>query len=320
MASELQDESAADPIAAVLMGFGRRRAALDYAFFKFNLPERGIALLVDFIARPRQRLAQMRATLYTPEGAQHHTADFPFSALHREKSGGVTLADSWLGATGSRGAVGPIAWDLAFDSATSLVDPQVLGGVRPFDLRLRSVPDLQFSGSVSVARRGFSFAREPGMVGAYFGRRLPDHWYWVSANAFDQPGVSVECMLLDSTIFGLPFLRARVGYFHLRTPTSSVMVMHPLTGRVKLTGERTDFRVVARPHGGQPIVVHCSAPETRFRHLGDRVFTTLLGTCEVEGLGLADGTAGLERREWPRGALLSPAAAEEVSGKRERAR
>lgn len=320
MTSVIQEETAADPIAEVLAGFTRRRAALDYAFFKFNLPERGMALLVDFIVRRRRRQAQLRATLYTAEGGSHYFADFPLSALRREKDGGVTLGGAWLGAGGSRGAVGPISWDLVFTPSGPLVDPQVFGAVRPFDLRLRSVPDALISGNVSQAKHGYSFAREPGMVGTYYGRRLPNHWYWVSANAFEHPGVALECMLLDSTIFGLPFLRARVGYFHLRTPDSTVMLMHPLTGRIKLSGERNDFRVVAQPRHGPPIVVHCSAPEARFHHLGERIYTTLLGNCEIEGLTSADGTAGLERREWPRAAALTSPAAEEVGPKRERAR
>lgn len=296
MASVMQAERIADPITEVLAGFGTRHARLDYAFFKFNLPERGMALLVDVIIRRPRRQVQIRASLYTPDGGMIHHADYPLSSLRHDRQG-ITIADAWLGPGGSCGAVGPIAWDLVFQSTGTLLDPHIIGRVQPFDLRFRSSPDTLMSGSVSIARRGYSFSHEPGMVGTYYGRRLPEQWYWVSANAFEQPGISLECMLLDSSVFGLPFWHTRVGYFHLRTPTQTYLLMHPLTGRVRLTGERKDLLITVRPRQGEMLTIRCTAPETRYHHLGDRVYATLVGTCTIEGLATADSTAGIEERE-----------------------
>jgi hypothetical protein len=299
MTSIMQAQSTDDPIAEVLDGFGARHAAYDNVFFKFNVPEIGMALLVDIIARRkhRRRQVEVRACLYTPDGATVYTESFPHSSLKRDGDGAVVVANTWIGPTGSRGAVGPVSWDLVFQAAGPLLDPQVTGAIRPFDLRLRSVPDVTISGNVGVEHHGYTFSHEPGTVGASFGRRLPDRWYWVSANSFREPGVTVECMLLDSRVFGLPFLRARIGYFHLRASTTTMTLLHPLTGHLRLAGDRTAFQVTARYRHDPPVTVHCSAPEARYHHLGDRIYTTLLGTCEIDGLALAEGTAGLAERE-----------------------
>ena len=301
MTSVIHVQSLTDPISEVLGGFGERRAAYDDIFFKFNVPEIGIALLVDIIARRkgRRRIVEVRAALYTAEGATVAVEHYPASTLRRDRDGSIAIGNTWLGATGSRGAVGALNWDLVFGASGAVLDPQVAGAIRAFDLRLRSVPDVLMSGNVGHERHGYTFSHEPGMVGVSFGRRLPDHWYWISANAFQAPGVAFECMLLESRIFGLPFWHATVGYFHLRTPTNTITLLHPLTGQVRLQGDRTDFTVTAR-HRQDLITVHCAVPETRFLHLGDRIYTTLLGTCEIAGVSLAEGAAGLAEREAPR--------------------
>lgn len=299
MTSVMQAQSTADPIAEVLDGFGVRHAAYDDVFFKFNLPEVGMALLVDLIVRRRQRrrVVEVRACLYAPAGVTTAVEHFPLSALKRERDGAMTVASTWLAPGGSRGSVGGLSWDLVFQANGPLLDPQVAGAIRPFDLRLRSVPDVLVSGNVRVAKRGYTFSHESGTVGTSFGRRLPDSWTWVSSNSFKDPGVSFECMLMESRVFGLPFWRARVGYFHLRTPNTTVTMLHPLTGQVRVAGDRTEFHVTARHRHAPPIIVHCLAPETRYHDLGNRIYTTLLGTCEIEGLTIADGTAGLGERE-----------------------
>jgi hypothetical protein len=299
MASVMQAQSTDNPIAEVLDGFGARRAAFDDLFFKFNLPEIGMALLVDVIMRRRHRRRQVevRACLYTREGATVHTEHHPLSAFKRDTEGAIVVANTWLAPNGSRGAVGPISWDLVFQPLGPLLDPKVTGVLHPFDVRLRSVPDVAVSGSVRVERHGYTFSHEAGTVGTTFGRRLPDTWYWVSANAFRDPGVALEGMLLRSRVFGVPFWHATIGYFHLHTPAATVTLLHPLTGHLRIAGNRTDFQMTARARHEAPITVHCAAPETRYHHLGDRIYTTLLGTCEIDGLTLADGTAGLAERE-----------------------
>jgi len=297
MASVLQAQSTEDPIREVLHGFGGRRAALDNVFFKFNIPERGMALLIDFTVRRRQRrrVVEIRASLFNGSNATVKVASFPFSTL-RHDDGGYTVGNAWLGPEGSRGSFNAISWDLVFQASGPLLDPQVVGDVRPFDLRLRSVPDALISGNISIDGHGYTFSHEPGTIGTYYGRRLPERLYWVSANAFDIPGVTLECMSLRSSIFGLPLLRAQVGYFHLKTPTSSLTIMHPLTGQIQISGDRQNWEIHARPRHGPPVTIRCAAPETQYQHLGDHLYTTLLGSCTIEGLAVTEGLAALTAR------------------------
>jgi hypothetical protein len=296
MASVMQAQSAADPIAEVLAGFGTHRARIDHAFIKMNLPERDLALLIEIAMRRRQRrrVAEVGALVQSAGEPLVQRASFPRSSIHLDADGALNVANLWLGAQGSRGTIGPISWDLVFQAAGPLVEPHVIGGIlRPFDLRLRSVPDALISGNLSVGGQRFSFSHEPGTVSAFHGRRNPDRWVWISANAFDRPGVSVECVMLDSSIFGLPVLRARVGYFHLHTPETTMTVMHPLTGQVRVEGKQEDLTIMVRPRQGMPIVVHCVAPPASFRDFGDNVFATLLANCAITGIAQAHHTTGI---------------------------
>src|SRR5215210_3085615 len=71
----------AAPIAQVLAPFGHHRAAYDYAFFKLNLPEHDVGLLVDFIIRRRQGLAQVRVSSHAPVGGGVAFAQVPLDRL-----------------------------------------------------------------------------------------------------------------------------------------------------------------------------------------------------------------------------------------------
>jgi len=60
--------STSSSIEQVFHHFGQRCAALDYAFFKLNLPEHEVALQVDFIVRRRVGISQLRVSTYAPTG------------------------------------------------------------------------------------------------------------------------------------------------------------------------------------------------------------------------------------------------------------
>lgn len=298
MASAMQVQAVANPVVTVLAGFGQRQLAYDCAFFKCNVPELGMALQVEFVVcrRQRRRMVEIRVSLFATDGAQVHTALFPASTLRHEEDGAITVANCWIGPLGSRGLVGPISWDLVFQATGPALDPQVAGAIQPFDLRWHTVPALLVSGNVGFQQHGFTFSHENGALGVMFGRRLPDHWFWVSASAFAQPDVALECLLFDSRIFGWPFPRVKVGYLHLRAPGQEITLLHPLTSTIRIVGDRTAFTITARPRQGDPIIVHCAAPEALFHHLGDRVYTTLLGRCEIVGVSVAEGVTALTER------------------------
>jgi hypothetical protein len=190
--------AALSPIQRLLRDFGRRHTALDYAFFKLNLPEQNVALLVDFIVRRRRRIAQVRVSAHAPEGSGVYLAEHPLERLAVASSSAdacaVSLGDCWLGATGSRGAVAAAAWDLTFHPTGPLVSPliSIAEPFNPFDLSLQTVPNVRFSGTITIAGQTYDAQDAHGMVSSYAGRALPERWFWFSCNTFDREDLVVE--------------------------------------------------------------------------------------------------------------------------------
>ncbi len=131
-------------IEEVFHNYGQRRAALDYAFFKLNLPEHDVALLVDFIVRRRIGIAQVRVSIHAPTGGGVSFAEIPLDRLvtgsMTTPGQGAHIGDNWLSTVGSRGMVGDTAWDLAFQPVGSVLYPQIklIEPLHPFDLSYRA--------------------------------------------------------------------------------------------------------------------------------------------------------------------------------------
>jgi hypothetical protein len=295
MSSTVQISAITDPLAALLVDFGHRRATLDTVFLKFNIPEIGAALLIDFSIRRRQRrgLFEVRAMLVLPSGTHVETTNFPIHSIRREPGHEIEVANIFLSPSGTRGKIQEISWDIAFDTQGQLVDPQVTGhSLRPFDLRMQSVPGAQMSGNVRFGTQNYiSFAREPGMVGAYYGRWLPKSMYIISASAFNVPETTVECVFLESSFFGLPFFRLWVGHLYLRRGTESMTVMHPLTGQLQLTGGPGQLEIQARPRQGGSVKLSYTVKTEHYTHLGDQMYATLYGDCVLDNEIHCDGQA-----------------------------
>jgi hypothetical protein len=289
------------PIQRLLRDFGRRRAALDYAFFKVNLPEQHVALLVDFIIRRRQGIAQVRVSAHASEGSGVYVAECPLERLALESSDcAVSLEGSWLGAAGSRGAVGPTAWDLTFHPAGPLVSPQLrlLEPFHPFDLSLQTVPDVRFSGTLTVAGQTYDVRDAHGMVSSYAGRALPERWFWFSCNTFDREDLVVECLLSRTALFGSP-LRMNAGYFYLSTTERTETIIAPVNGSIQLEGTREAMTITVRRRGGGRYILRGEAATEDFHELGDRIWNTLVGSCALEGYSSAQGSGALEERTPP---------------------
>ncbi len=292
-----------EPIKRVLEGYGRRKARLEYLFFKFNLPEQNFALLVDLIVRRATGQVQVRISLYTEaESGQVYSSYHPLAQLKTD-GGELRIGEVALSAESSRGKVGPVEWEINFKAAGPIFEPRVplLSSLEPFDLTLRSASEVDFSGTVRVEGRQYELEKPVrGVVACYYGRALPAHWFWVSANQWDshnEPTV-LEAMVLYSALWGLPFLRLKVAYFYLGRGAERRQIIAPLNGLIGVKGSRENFTVTARPFfGGQKYLVRCQAPAATYNDLGDRIFNTLLGRCELPGVGTAFGTASLEERE-----------------------
>jgi hypothetical protein len=282
--------------------FGQRRAAFDYAFFKLNLPEHEVALLVDFIVRRRAGIAQVRVSTHAPTGAGMSFSEIPLDHLvigsMTLPDRGTHVGDNWLSATGSRGSVGDTAWNLTFQPIGSVLHPQIrlLEPLHPFDLSLQSVPDVRFSGRLRIGGQRYEVNEARGMVSSYFGRALPERWFWVSCNTFDREDVTLECVISRMALFGGP-MHLKTGYFAIRTAERCETILAPLNGSIRLEGTREAFTITARLYSSKEVyTLDCSARTCDYHDLGDRIWNTLLGSCTLTGIASASRTVGLEER------------------------
>jgi hypothetical protein len=295
-----QTPSVDDPIAAVLADFGLHHRYLATTFFKFNIVEREMALMVMYSLRRRHRLylLEVQAILQTSSSIWTQVTNFPQHALRRDEDNGLVAASLWLGNNGAHGHLGSLSWDLVFAPATPLLDTQKLTPLHPFDLQWKSVPRVEFSGNLRVGSKGYSFAREPGTFATFYGRRLPDHMYWISANAFEQNDTLVECVLAESSIFGLPLLRTRVGYCYLHTPDTDTTFLYPLNSIIQTQGNRHDLKIQMNSRQGESHQLGFQTANDTFQSINDHFHMTLLGNCSIDDKIISSGTAMLVERKF----------------------
>ena len=307
-------EAGSTPLEKILDDYGQRRCNLEYLFFKFNVPAQQMALLVDLIIRRKQHEVEVRVSIYTDKGAGRvYSTKAALSQLrvveaNKEQYRWVTLLSEdgrsniiTIDAAGSYGKVGPVEWSLNFRSSGPLFEPKIplLSRLQPFDLTLRSASEVDFSGMVKVAARTYLFDSVRGTVASYFGRALPARWFWVCANQFEsaEGPVVVEAMVLYTALWGLPFLKLKAAYFYFRTAQQTYCIMSPMNGTVNVKGSREHFTITARSWLGKKYTLDCTAPNLAYNDLGERIFNTLVGDCELHGVGKATYTASLEERE-----------------------
>ncbi len=295
-------QHALSAIEEVFHNYGQRRAALDYAFFKLTLPEHDVALLVDFIVRRRIRIAQVRVSVHAPLGGGVSWTEIPLDRFvigsMMSPDQGAHIGDNWLSSVGSRGTVGTTAWDLTFQPASSVLSPQIrlLEPLHAFDLSLQSVPHVRFRGNLHIAGQRYEVSEPPGMVSSYFGRALPEYWFWISCNTFDRQDLALECVVSRMALFGGPF-RLKTGYFSVYTAESCETILSPINGSIRLEDTREALTITAHSHSGKTAYrLQCSASKNDYHDLDDRIQTTLLGSCKLLGFASANRTAGLEER------------------------
>ncbi len=304
MSSVMQAQTMLNPISDILAGFTRRKQTVDTVFFKMTIPERHEAILISFAIRHhhRQHRLDVQATYINAEQCITGVTNFPISSIEYDATGTISVGNCSIGPNGSRGPVGQhgssksISWDFAFNTKGPLVDPQVAGPIKPFDIRFMTVPDVIFSGDIAVNQLFISFSHEPGFIGTYFGRRLPDTMYWISTNMFDQSGTSLECVMVESRIFNIPFLHASIGYFYLHTPSSDTTILHPLTGSIRLEGNQTERFIHARTRQHTQFHVRCLGASEHFYAIGNHFQINLFGACEVAGIGSASDLVTISER------------------------
>src|SRR5262249_39738431 len=162
--------------------------------------------------------------------------------------------------------------------------PVLADPINPFDLSLQTVPDVRFSGTMTIAGQSYDVQNARGMVSSYAGRGLPERWFWFSCNTFDREDLAVECLVVHSALFGSP-VRLRAGYFYLSTADRTESIVTPINGSIRLEGTGEKIRITARRFGGARYVLQGEAAPQDYNDLGERIRNTLIGSCTLEGYG-----------------------------------
>jgi hypothetical protein len=261
--------------------------ALEYWFFKVNAGP--VALLVDWIARRDRHERTLRASVHSPAGREVLYGSYA----------AIDSGDQVLTQNRTCGRLGMLEWDLSIDVGPERLIPQIFPAAQlhMFDLTLVSAPMVGFSGWMRHGADRYRFDRAPGILSHYWGRKLPQDWWWVSASQFDRPGMVLEAMVLHSGLWGLP-VRAKLGYLYLRDADGRRFWIAP-PAAAHVYGSPEAFRVEFQDISGRKIRLLATGRD--YGDFGAGISNTSVGDLEVyaggELLGSARGTAGLERRQ-----------------------
>ncbi len=265
-------------------------APLEYWFFKVN--HQSVALLVDWICRRRRGEGLLRVTIHSPVARE--VLSRPHPAILKYGAPELTMLEtSWR--------VGGVRWHLTIQPSPDRIRPQVFPAeqLKLFDMSLESAPSVVFDGWIEHRGERFSVASASGMISHYWGRGLPPTWWWVSANQFDTPHVTVECTVLRSRVLGTSLLTS-LGYLYYRNGNRTRLIVSP-PGRLKAIGSPDSFQIQGSSILGPPISLKAAGRE--YASLGEGIVSTLTGDLEVwEGptlIARARSAAGLERRAGP---------------------
>lgn len=261
--------------------------ALEYWFFKVNY--QGTALLVDWICRRKTGAAVLRVSVHSPGGREVLFLDHPAIL----KDGAPEL--SMKGTSWSRGDV---RWQLSLEASPARIRPQIFPAeqMKLFDMSLVSAPTVVFDGWIEHHNQRYPVVEARGMLSHYWGRGLPQEWWWISANQFDKPDISIECTILRSRVWGLPIL-VPLGYFYYRDRAQSRLLISP-PARITAAGTPDAFEVRAGSLRGPQFALKAIGRE--YAALGDGIMNTLTGDLVLSERGKkvahAWGSAALERR------------------------
>lgn len=270
-----------------------RDSPLEFWFFRLNAGS--LAFIVDFIIRRSLGTAEVRVSLWVDGLGRVERLGSPTWLARGAR---VDIADCTFGPHGSTGMVADIEWDLRQELGSTLIEPAVplIRWLHPFDMEIASRPRARFSGQVRVGDVTFWCADVPGLVSHYWGRRLPDRWWWISANLFEDSDIAVEALLAHTRVWNSARVATNAGYLWIEDQGGAQLVIHPLNGLIRIEGTPESFTIRARRLGRPGVAVRCSASPHTYNDLGEGIKQTLLGTCLIQGMGEARGTAGLEFR------------------------
>ena len=276
--------------------FTPREAALEYWFWTFHAGD--LAFLVDFIVRRRTGEGEIRVSLWVRgQGRVEHLQTAEWSADAQR----IAIGDGQLSPDGSTGAVGDIAWDLSWSTVAKAISPTpgLSGRAHPLDLRFLLRPDARFNGSVRVGGETFAVANEPGSFTHYWGRRLPDHWLWISATRFEgHPEQRLEAAIGRSRLWGRIPMPSPIAYVWVTDGGRSELTVSPLNGLVRQRRDGDTISIDVGRWNGRRHRITCRAGPTQ-NDLGEGIRQTLFGELTLDGRSAVPETVGIETRGWP---------------------
>lgn len=261
-------------------------AALEYWYFKVN--SGSVALLVDWIIRRKLNENTLRISIHTPKGRE---------VIFEKITGDLMGPNCFLDLTGTKGSAQKVAWDLRINHNNKIVAPDIFpaGLLNMPDLQVIIFPLVHFSGWIQYGDEKYSLDQSKGMMSHYWGRKLSQEWWWISANQFDNPEIAVECSIIKSGLWGSK-MKIPLAYLYLNDGIKSRLVM-PLPGTVSVKGNREEFELKINSPGAADIILKAKGRE--YGDLGEGIMNTLVGDLEIfrknKLIGKAQGTAGLER-------------------------
>ena len=265
-------------------------AALEYWFFKVNAGS--TALLVDWITRRAHNEHVLRVSIHSPQ---------PRAVLFNKLPSPMIEGQGFITSERAVGQLGDVAWELEIDCEDERIEPDIFPArlLQMTDLTLVSAPLASFTGQIRHGPLRVELDHAPGMLAHYWGRQLAHEWWWVSANQFDREGIAVECVVLRSSLWGLP-VRLPLAYLYLRHANTRKLMMSP-PAIVQAKGTLEKFEIQFRPWAAKTITLRAQGRD--YGDLGDGIVNTLVGDLDIwEGgqlIARAKGTAGLERRVPP---------------------
>ena len=260
------------------------KAKLEYWFFKVNAGP--VAILVDWIARRQTGNNSLRLSIHAPGRRE---------VIFSERSVPMT-ADCTLEAGHTIGHLKDVSWDLSMEVGSPWIKPDLfpIGLLRMTDMALVSAPDVTFRGWIECDSVRYPVNEAHGMISHYWGRQLPQQWWWISANQFDAPDLSVECSFFTTSLWNSP-LHTKLAYVYLREGAERRLIIPPTSS---LTGTPDRFEIRVPRIGKKPITLVGQGRE--YGDLGEGIINTLVGDLTIRigdrVVGSAHGTAGLERR------------------------
>jgi hypothetical protein len=277
-------------------GFAPRdRAAVEYWFWKFHVGD--LAFLVDFIVRRRAGVAEVRVSQWLRGvGRVIHHEDRDWTAP-REL---VRVGTSELRPGQSIGSAEDVSWDLRWTEgeARVTIPPGPLARLGPFDTTVIAWPNARFTGTVQVGSERFELADLAGTFSHYWGRRLADHWVWLSATSFERaPERRFEAIVaIRSRLFGrLPY-PIPLGFVWTTDGRTADFVVSTVNGLVRSRAIEGGMAVVAQRLGGPRHHATATWGPIAPNDIGDEIIQTMHASLILDGARAVEGTVGLEER------------------------